>query len=183
MKYRNTILRLFALYCAASGRSPSRVSTLVWNHGARHKQIASGADLRTRSFERALVWLSDHWPGNLEWPRDIPRPLPEGEDPAAPAPALDPKEQRELAEALALGPNGRLRSPAALCKALRIGRATYDYVIRRYADGRDRADAFPQRNTWSRRLLEHLVASGDTRFSERRKRVEKAAKLGRRTDV
>ena len=125
------------------------------------------------------MWFSDHWPGNLEWPRGIVRPVPEGEDPPAPEPALDPEEQRELAEALALGPNGRLRSPAALCKALRIGRATYDYVIRRYADGRDRADVFPQRNTWSRRLLEYLVASGDTRFSERRRRLEKAAKLAR----
>lgn len=123
------------------------------------------------------MWFSDHWPGNLEWPPGVARPVPE---PAAPAPALDPEEQQELAEVLALGPDGRLRSPAALCKALSIGRATYDYVIRRYADGRDRADAFPQRNTWSRRLLEHLVASGDTRFSKRRRRLEEAAKIGRR---
>ncbi len=81
---------------------------------------------------------------------------------------------------MVLGPHGQLRSPAALCRALRIGRATYDYVIRRYADGRDRADAFPQRNTWSRRLLNYLVASGDTRFSKRRQRLEKAAKIGHR---
>lgn len=179
MNHRDTIVRLFSLYCAASGRSPSRVSTLVWNHGARYKQIASGADLRTRTFERGLRWFSDHWPVDSAWPQDIARPLPEREDPVAPAPAADRKE-RELAEALALGSNGWLRSPAALCKALRIGRATYDYVIRRYADGRDRADAFPQPNTWSRRLLEYLVASGDTRFSRRRQRLEEAAKIGRR---
>ena len=81
---------------------------------------------------------------------------------------------------MALGANGRLRSPTALCKALRIRRSTYDYVIRRYADARDRADAFPQRNTWSRRLLEVLVASGDARFAKRRRRLEKAAEIGRR---
>ena len=80
---------------------------------------------------------------------------------------------------MALGANGRLRSPNALCKALRIRRATYDYVIRRYADGRDRADAFPQRNTWSRRLLEYLLASGDVRFAKRRQRLEKAEEIGR----
>ena len=179
MSYRNIVLRLFALYCAASGRSPARVSTLVWNHGARHRQIAAGADLRTRTFERAVRWFSDHWPVDSAWPQDIARPLPDKRNAAPPAPATDRREC-ELGEALALGPNGCLQSPAALCNALRIERSTYDYVIRRYADGRDRADAFPQRNTWSRRLLGCLVASGDIRFSKRRKRLEKAERIGRR---
>lgn len=179
VRHQETTLRLFNLYCAASGRSPSRVSTLVWNHGARYRQIAAGADMRTRTFERCLRWFSDHWPVDLAWPPDIARPLPERGGAGTPAPVAD-RQDLELAEALALGPNGWLRSPAALCKALRVGRATYDYVIRRYADGRDRADAFPQRNTWSRLLLEHLVASGDTRFAERRQRQERAEKIARR---
>ena len=179
MSHRDTILHLFTLYCAVTGRSPARVSTLVWNHGARHRQIVAGADLRTRTFERALRWFSDHWPEELAWPQGIARPVPEREDAAAPAAPLDSKG-RELSAAMALGANGRLRSPTALCKALRIRRSTYDYVIRRYADARDRADAFPQRNTWSRRLLEVLVASGDARFAKRRRRLEKAAEIGRR---
>ena len=44
MNHRQAVLRLFSLYCAASGRSAARVSTLIWNHRARHRQIASGAE-------------------------------------------------------------------------------------------------------------------------------------------
>ena len=34
-----------------------------------------------RRAERALQWLSDHWPADLDWPSGIPRP-----DPSAGAP-------------------------------------------------------------------------------------------------
>ncbi len=177
VNHRNAVLRLFSIYCAAAGRSHSRVSTLVWNHGARYRQILSGADLRTRSFERALRWFSRHWPPNVPWPAQIHRPEPEAGGSVALGPVTEP--ERDLIEAMALGPEGRLRSPAALCRALRIRRTTYDYVMRRYADGRDRADEYPQRGTWSRRLLDHLVASGDVRFAVRRARLERAEKVAR----
>ena len=95
----------------------------------------------------------------------------------------DAGREEALGEAMALGDNGWLRSPAALCRALRIRRATYDYVVRRYADGGDRADAFPQRDTWTRRLLDHLVASGDARFALRRARLEKAVSVVHRHHV
>lgn len=179
MNHRETVLRLFSIYCAASGRSASRVSTLIWNHGARHRQISCGADMRTHSFEHALRWFSAHWPEHLSWPHGIVRPEPP-QHVEADATTPDAEREPSLKEAMALGPNGRLRSPAALCKALRIGRTTYDYVVRRYSDAGDRADAVPQRATWTRRLLDHLVASGDERFAVRRARIEKAARIGRR---
>ena len=171
LNHRKAVLQLFSLYCASSGRGPARVSTLIWNHGARHHQILCGADLRTRSFERAIAWFSDHWPEDLPWPPGVPRP-----GTAEPISGCD----QSLREAMALSESGRLRSPSALCKALRIRRTTYDYVIRRYADGADRADAFPQRGTWTRRLFDCLVASGDARFATRRARLEKAADTARR---
>jgi hypothetical protein len=179
VNHRETVLRLFSIYCATSGRSASRVSTLIWNHGARHRQISRGADLRTRSFEHALRWFSARWPEHLPWPQGIVRPEPT-QQAGADATAPDAEREPSLREAMALGPNARLRSPAALCKALRIRRTTYDYVVRRYSDVGDRADAVPQRDTWTRRLLDHLVASGDERFALRRARVEKAARIGRR---
>ena len=186
--HRDALLFLFSAYCAASRRSPARVSTLIWNHGARHRQIRDGADLRTRTFERALRWFSDHWPEDLHWPEEISRP-----QTAQRAQAIQPPtntgadlpilgRDSALAQAMTLGDDGRLRSPAALCKALRIRRTTYDYVVRRYADGRDRADEFPRRGTWTRRLLDHLVESGDGRFAVRRARLDKAAAAARRHD-
>lgn len=175
MNHREAVLRLFTLYCGAAGRSPARVSTLIWNHGARYRQIVAGADLRTRNFERALGWFSGHWPPELPWPAGIFRPLAEKENAAAPT-----REERALGEAMTLGPDGSLRSPAALCRALCIRRGVYDYVVQRYADGGDRSEALPQRDTWSRRLLDYLVASGDARFALRRARLEKAVEVARR---
>ncbi|MDE2905532.1 MAG: hypothetical protein OXQ28_05545 [Acidobacteriota bacterium] len=33
--------------------------------------------------QRVTQWLSDHWPDDLDWPTDIPRPAPRSEDEAA----------------------------------------------------------------------------------------------------
>ncbi len=55
-------------YCRHAGRSPARVSTLIWNHGSRYRRIASGCDLTTRSYSRALQWFSDHWPSHPSVP-------------------------------------------------------------------------------------------------------------------
>ena len=90
MNHRESILLLCDLYCSISGRSGPRISTLIWNHGARLQRIAAGADLATRSYERAVQWLSDHWPSAAEWPPDIPRPTPAPDSPAAQAAAGPP---------------------------------------------------------------------------------------------
>lgn len=74
-------------YAAARGLSRSRVSTIVFNAGMVLDRIASGKDLTTASFERAMRWFSDHWPENAEWPAHVERPVsppprPSGEEAA-----------------------------------------------------------------------------------------------------
>lgn len=71
---RSHIVTLADVYCAATGRSRARVSTLVLNGGARIDQIAEGADLTTGSYERAVSWFSDNWPEDLTWPSCVARP-------------------------------------------------------------------------------------------------------------
>jgi hypothetical protein len=71
------LLAVAAAYCARTGLSRSRVSTLVFNHGQRLDLIDGGADLATRSYERAMLWFSANWPQDLEWPADVVRPEPE----------------------------------------------------------------------------------------------------------
>ena len=44
------------------------------------KMIEQGDDCRTRTAERLLQWFSDHWPHDLIWPADIPRPAPTEKD-------------------------------------------------------------------------------------------------------
>ncbi len=61
-------------YCAAAGRSRSRVSTIIFGGGDRLDGVASGKDLNTRSFERAMQWFSKYWPADTPWPEGIERP-------------------------------------------------------------------------------------------------------------
>lgn len=75
MKMTSQILAVADVYCRASARSRARVSTLVFNRGSKLDDIASGADLNTASFERAMVWFSGHWPDDLAWPDGIERPV------------------------------------------------------------------------------------------------------------
>ncbi len=55
-------------FCAARGMSRARVATLVFNYGKKLDLIADGADLATRTFERAMAWFGDNWPEGVERP-------------------------------------------------------------------------------------------------------------------
>ncbi len=61
-------------YCAAVGRSRSRISTVIFGGGDRLDGVARGRDLNTRSYERAMQWFSDNWPEGVAWPDGITRP-------------------------------------------------------------------------------------------------------------
>ena len=47
-----------------------------------YDRLCSGADITTRRATRIVQWFSDHWPTDLEWPADIPRPDPAPDSPA-----------------------------------------------------------------------------------------------------
>lgn len=189
MNHRAAVVRLIRVYCAASGRSAARVSTLIWNHGGRYKRVVAGADITSRSYERAVQWLSDHWPADAEWPPDIPRPAPAAppEPPAAPSPppsaspreaaaaarerklaavdagdwtAAERHERAMLAAALTLR-DGRIADPGALCLALEVPRYIYDDAVRRYAGHPERR---PRPTTRTGRMVRTLRLSGDRRF-------------------
>ncbi|MCQ0986426.1 hypothetical protein [Jiella marina] len=64
-------------YCEATGKRRGTVSAVVLRRGSRLDEIAAGADIGTRSFERAVVWFSDNWPEGLAWPQGVTRPQPE----------------------------------------------------------------------------------------------------------
>jgi hypothetical protein len=73
----NTLrLQLIAVadaYCSARRLSRSRVSTIVFNAGLALDRIASGKDLTTGNWERAMAWFSSNWPEGAEWPAGSPR--------------------------------------------------------------------------------------------------------------
>ena len=166
---------------------------MVFNHGARIEGIAKGKGFTNKSYEHALHWFSDNWPGDLLWPVDIERPIPGPDSPAMQAlvgaenlnqSAID----SEIEALTALNEKGTIANPNAFCAAVSarsacmIARASYDQVVRQYADGGPRADKRPRKSTNAAQLLEYLVAAGDVRFASRvaiRREVDAmAAKFG-----
>ena len=71
------LILLADTYCAAAKTVRGSVSNRIFTDGKRLDVIAGGADLNTRSFERAICWFSANWPEAAEWPEGIERPVAE----------------------------------------------------------------------------------------------------------
>lgn len=72
-----SVIILIDHYAAARGLSPATVSTYAVNAGDFYARLKRGHDLTTRRAARVTQYLSNHWPPDLDWPSDIPRPAPE----------------------------------------------------------------------------------------------------------
>lgn len=194
--YPEIVVRLARQFANHRCLTIATVSTYAANDGKVIGRLERGADLTSRRAGRIVQWFSDHWPAELDWPADIPRPdaspgspasLPQltSADPMAAVMAAKDAmneamvadmpdfetvahhEDRMLRSALTLRDDGRIASVEALCLALGSRRHVYDDVVRRYADGRGGAQPRNPRSDTGR-MLQALVASGDHRFSERR---------------
>lgn len=85
MDYRETLLTVARAYSAAAGLSMARVSTLVRNDGKFFKRMEeSGAGCTMATYEAAMRWFAQHWPGTADWPAGADRP-----DTPPPDPDLD----------------------------------------------------------------------------------------------
>ena len=70
-------LRLVELFRQARGISEARASTIILNGGGRIASIRRGeSDIGSRRLAEAVRYLSDHWPDDVQWPADLPRPEP-----------------------------------------------------------------------------------------------------------
>lgn len=50
------------------------ISMRMEGRGDRFERLRKGGGLRTDTYARRLDWFSTHWPADLEWPADVPRP-------------------------------------------------------------------------------------------------------------
>jgi hypothetical protein len=63
-------------YQRASKLDTSTVSWRIFGDTKKLQAIVDGADIQVRRYEKALLWLSSHWPTDAKWPASIERPAP-----------------------------------------------------------------------------------------------------------
>lgn len=69
------IITLAEVYSAHTGLKLSTVSTYAATDGKWLGKLRDGtAGCTVGKVSRVTHWFSDHWPADLAWPRDIPRP-------------------------------------------------------------------------------------------------------------
>lgn len=173
-------------YIAASTLAREATGSSTWL-----KRCESGR-VTIRSAIAVVQWFSDHWPKNLDWPSDIPRPAPSrglfsarslpgstamssGTSAAQNAnvgrnfdngPAgVSPTQANNFG--MRLNASGQIASPAAFCRVLGVRRYVYDDVVRRYRDERC-AGRNPRPGSGCSRVLAALSAAGDIRFASHR---------------
>lgn len=72
---KEILVRLAETYAAHRGLTLSTVSTYAATDGKFFPELKRGASCTLRRAARVLDWFADNWPADLEWPRDIARPL------------------------------------------------------------------------------------------------------------
>lgn len=68
------LIALADAYADHRGVKTFRVGHLAAGRGAFFKALGEGCKVTTERYQRVLQWFSDHWPADLAWPADIPRP-------------------------------------------------------------------------------------------------------------
>lgn len=74
MEDRDALIRLANLLAAHDGVTHWAISMRATRKGDFFYRLTKGADCQTETARRVLRWFSDHWPEDLPWPADIPRP-------------------------------------------------------------------------------------------------------------
>ena len=173
------ILALANKYSAHTGLALATISTYATGSGDFFKRLQAGHDVTLRRAIRIIQWFSDHYPADLTWPIEIQRPDPNPDSPAAKAIASampDPNDPLYK-----LDGRGRIATPDKFVAAINgVTRASYDQVIRKYADGKPRAHMKPRPHTSAHHILCALVRAGDTRFQSRIDHERLARQVGLR---
>lgn len=55
-------------------RGPFTVAARVGVHSCVFTRLKDGHGCRIDTFQKVFGWFNENWPGDLEWPRHIPRP-------------------------------------------------------------------------------------------------------------
>lgn len=73
--YSESVLHVARVYAEHRGITMTTLGTYAAGHGRFFERLAVGR-VTIRRAQHILQYLSDHWPTDIAWPADIPRPLP-----------------------------------------------------------------------------------------------------------
>lgn len=68
------LLILARAYSVHIGKPLSTVSSRIFDDGKKLDAIVAGGDLYSGRLNKAIQWLSDNWPDDLQWPESVFRP-------------------------------------------------------------------------------------------------------------
>ena len=173
-------------FADAKGLAVSYASRIATGSADTVARIEHGTSLTLRRASRIIQWLSDHWPSDVDWPPEIPRPAP-----AAPPPPATRAEVLAAVEAAMARREAAIESyradegdwnavEAALREAQRLAATLVDGVAveeaallavpgasrRTLRDVRRRGGG-ARPGTLRAKLLAVLAASGDPRYAGR----------------
>jgi len=74
MDWRRDLIALAEAYCSATGKSESRVASLVGGTGVFYRRLRGGGGCSATVYQRAMRWFSDNWPEDTPWPQNVTRP-------------------------------------------------------------------------------------------------------------
>lgn len=74
MKMIDKLLTLCSGYCECKKITIPTLSIYIFNCGRTISSLKHGKTITVRNYERAVGWLSDHWPEDKQWPDFIERP-------------------------------------------------------------------------------------------------------------
>lgn len=65
---------LLARFRERVDRAESTIGRFSAGDGDFFSRIRDGATFTTRKYDAVVVWFSENWPADAEWPTDVPRP-------------------------------------------------------------------------------------------------------------
>ena len=157
MDANSHLLTLADLFSAATGKAETTIAKHAAGQAYVFQRLRDGCSITARRYNRIVQWFSDHWPADLLWPADLPRPVPSLDSPAAQARAADPAND--------LNANGEIANLAAWCRRNAYEPNDARSVIRRYGAGGPREGRYPRRGSAAQFVLEQLIKTGDRRFA------------------
>ncbi|MCB5198566.1 hypothetical protein LGQ03_04885 [Loktanella sp. TSTF-M6] len=74
----NALIKLAELHTAFTGGSEATISNKITTNARLFDRLREDKGCTVTTFNNAMRWFDEHWPADLAWPADVPRPSSKG---------------------------------------------------------------------------------------------------------